>query len=103
MATIVNGVAGSGYGNDYIDSLIWGGSQWSTGTPITYWFGTTADVNAAVANHGAIAELKANQAVDGWSADEIAAFQTGHLQELPFEVFSAREQDVAGCRRRSLG
>jgi serralysin len=38
VATQDNSVPGSGYGNAYIDSLIWG-CKWSGG-PVTYWFGS---------------------------------------------------------------
>jgi hypothetical protein len=38
MATQDNSVPGSGYGNPYLDSLIWG-CAW-TGGPITYSFGS---------------------------------------------------------------
>jgi serralysin len=31
-------VAGHGYGNEYVDSLIWGAAGWS-GTPVNYYFG----------------------------------------------------------------
>src|SRR4051812_40817697 len=35
-----NSVAGHGYGNTYIDSLVWG-CGWQGG-PVTYWFGSGA-------------------------------------------------------------
>lgn len=40
MASQTTGVAGSGYGNVYVDSLIWG-CRW-TGGPVTYAFGPAA-------------------------------------------------------------
>ena len=54
--------AGSGSGNAYIDSLIWGNAAWSTTSgPITYWLGSSADANRPSGTLGT------------WSADQRAA------------------------------
>lgn len=40
MATQTTNVNGSGYGNLYLDSLIWGCGWTGIGTPIRYWYGS---------------------------------------------------------------
>ena len=53
---------GSGSGNAYIDSLIWGNAAWSTTSgPITYWLGSSSDANRPSGPLGT------------WSADQRAA------------------------------
>ena len=62
-------IAGKGYGNIYIDALVWGKAGWNTGSgPVTYWFGASSDKPAIGAPNGG--------RVDGWSAAEKAAFET---------------------------
>lgn len=64
MATLAP-LAGSGYGNPFIDALVWGGLKWS-GT-IKVYFGNAADFNSTdplIANH------RQELGVDGWAAEE---------------------------------
>jgi serralysin len=59
-------------GNSYLDSMIWGWNAWNPDKgPITYWFGTAADVPAAVAVHGQTAELPLDTPRLGTWTDEI--------------------------------
>ena len=44
MATQTTNIPGSGYGNVYLDSLIWGVGWTDTATPIRYWFGSGLNV-----------------------------------------------------------
>ena len=91
MATQDTSVPGSGYGNTYIDSLVWG-CAW-TGGPVSYWFGsgfvpaadssldggaftggawTEAEEDAfevALAQYSAVCGLEFEEAVDAASAD----------------------------------
>jgi serralysin len=69
------GVAGSGYGNPYIDSLVWGWGAWNTSAPITYWFGEPADTADAIATHGATSALNAKTVVHQWKPTAEAAVQ----------------------------
>jgi hypothetical protein len=46
MANVSAGAPGSGYGNTYIDSLIWGG-KW-TGGAIGYSFGSLSTLNHGI-------------------------------------------------------
>jgi serralysin len=72
--SIQTGVAGSGYiGDPYVSSLIWGWSKWNTGGPITYWFGSPADVGSEIADHGATSALNAKTKVDKWTLAREAA------------------------------
>jgi hypothetical protein len=58
MATIRNAVPGAGYGNVYVDSLIWGGTAWDTTIePIKVYFGQSGDFAEASRRHGPSAEL----------------------------------------------
>ena len=66
MATQSNTIKGSGYGNPYLDSLIWG-CGWSS-TPIQYYFGS-GFVPAADSLIGAFTGAS-------WSAPQKAAFVT---------------------------
>src|SRR4051812_26473623 len=69
-------VAGSGYGNKYIDSLIWGGAVWDTKSrPITYYFGEEADLYLAKYFHHGSLDLSYWDELDAWSATEKAAFE----------------------------
>ena len=78
-ASVTTGVAGSGYGNPYIDSLIWGWGAWNPQNgPITYWFGTQADVQGVLPLHGETQALTCDSTVDNWTAQE----QDDFLQAL---------------------
>ncbi len=69
--SITTGVPGSGYGNPYVDSLVWGWGKWNINNgPITYWFGTQADVLPQVSTHGETAELTCDSQVDAWTTAE---------------------------------
>jgi serralysin len=70
MATI-QPISGSGYGNVFVDSLIWGGGKW-TGGPITYYFASGAYPTDPSDPFG-----PANNPIGrAWSATEKAAFET---------------------------
>src|SRR5262249_31518859 len=71
--SINTNVPGSGYGNLYIDSLIWGAGKWNGG-PITYWFGQPADFTSAAANHGQTETLNSNTTLHSWTSAEETAF-----------------------------
>ena len=59
MASIRNFVPGSGYGNAYIDSLIWGGTAWDLGSgPVRVWLGESVDFDQAVDKHGSSEHLR---------------------------------------------
>jgi serralysin len=45
-------VRGSGYGNPFVDSLIWGGAAWDQSKPINVYFGEPADLFDAYAGPG---------------------------------------------------
>lgn len=75
MATQSTDIPGSGYGNTYLDSLIWGCGWTGIATPIRYWFGSgpVAEVDSSIgAFTGAI-----------WSDPEKSAF------EMAVEQYSA--------------
>ena len=68
-------VAGAGYGNPYVDSLIWGGAVWDTKTgPITYSFAGSEDFYARYFHSGYL-DFTIWDKLDGWSAKEKGAFQ----------------------------
>ncbi len=75
MATIRHDVPGSGYGNAYTDSLIWGGSAWNiaSGT-IKVWLGQADDFHEAEAVHGEILGIDENTGFYDWLDAEAAAF-----------------------------
>lgn len=86
MATQQDNIAGSGWGNTYIDSLIWG-CRW-TGDPIAYWFGSGA-VPEEDSSIGAFTGA-------AWSAGEIAAFEYAVSQyeavcNIDFEAAASQE------------
>src|SRR4029077_8188771 len=64
--SINTNVPGSGYGNPYIDSLIWGSGKWNGG-PITYWFGQPADFTSAAAIHGQTELLNSKTTLHSWT------------------------------------
>jgi serralysin len=45
-------VAGSGYGNVFVDSLIWGGTNWDPNTPIKVWLGDPGEYDEALNGPG---------------------------------------------------
>jgi serralysin len=69
-------VPGSGYGNPYIDSLIWGWGAWDTSAPITYWFGGASDFASDAAVHGSTLQLNAKTALNQWTAASETAVQS---------------------------
>ena len=73
--SIKTDVPGSGYGNAYVDSLIWGWGAWNTSAPITYWFGEPADTADAISAHGATTVLNSKTVVHQWKPAAEAAVQ----------------------------
>lgn len=91
MATQTNSIPGSGYGNPYIDSLVWGSGWTNTSTPIRYWFGSgpvaavdssigafsghewsdaeKSAFGAAMAQYAAVSNLTFTAAISGSEAD----------------------------------
>lgn len=65
MATQTTNIPGSGYGNIYVDSLIWG-CKWM-GDPVEYWFGS-GYLNGADSSIGAFTGRE-------WSQAEMDAFE----------------------------
>jgi serralysin len=75
MASIRGSVPGSGYGNVYVNSLIWGETAWDTASgPIRVWFGQSADFTQAHTVHGSSDVLTSGASALDWSAAEKAAF-----------------------------
>ncbi|QRM28415.1 M10 family metallopeptidase C-terminal domain-containing protein [Microvirga sp. VF16] len=68
MASIRGSVPGSGYGNGFVDSLVWGGMAWDVaGRPIKVWFGQSEDFAVAGAVHGPSEILTRGASVQNWS------------------------------------
>jgi serralysin len=75
MATIRSDVPGSGYGNVYVDALIWGDAAWDvSGGPIRLWFGQSSDFSAASAVHGDSDALIYGASARNWTDTEKSAF-----------------------------
>ncbi|WP_160195400.1 M10 family metallopeptidase [Microvirga sp. BSC39] len=75
MATIRNAVPGAGYGNVFVDSLIWGGTAWNTTVePIKVYFGQSGDFAAASARHGESEILTSAAQAQDWTLEEIGVF-----------------------------
>ena len=72
MAKQTTTVPGSGYGNVYVDSLIWGAAWSGIATPIRYWYGS-GFVPAADSSIGAFTGA-------AWSGLEKSAFNTAMEQ-----------------------
>ena len=68
MATQTTNIPGSGYGNVYVDSLIWGAAWTGISTPIRYWFGS-GSVAVADSSIGAFTGAT-------WTVSEESAFAT---------------------------
>jgi len=78
MAGVRTGVPGRGYGNVFVDALIWGGTAWDLAKgPVTYWFGGPSDRPAVAAAAQGSEYLVALSQLGTWSADEIATFKAG--------------------------
>lgn len=74
VASIRNFVPGSGYGNAYIDSLIWGGTAWDLGSgPVRVWLGESVDFDQAVDKHGSSEHLQSAGAAFAWTQEEADA------------------------------
>ena len=70
-------VAGSGYHNKYVDSLIWGGDVWDTTSgPIRYFFATYLDMSAAAEHHNGPLVLDVEDPRATWTYKEKQAFQS---------------------------
>lgn len=75
MANTTTKVPGSGYGNAYIDSLIWGRYGWDhTSGPISVYFGQKSDFTKAAAIHGKTDYLPNADAAISWQQPEMNAF-----------------------------
>ncbi|MBM6578844.1 M10 family metallopeptidase [Microvirga sp. BT689] len=75
MATIRNAVPGAGYGNIYVDSLIWGGTAWNTTSePIKVYFGQSGDFDAASGRHGPSEILTSGAQAQNWTDAEKDVF-----------------------------
>jgi serralysin len=100
MATIRNAVPGSGYGNVFVDSLIWGGTAWDTGEPIKVYFGQSGDFAAASDRHGESEVLTSAAHAEDWTLAEIDVFDYaaavyGSVCGLRFQlVDSVSEADI---------
>ena len=76
MAIVHTSVPGSGYGSDYIDALVWGGTAWDPASgKITYHFGEASDFAEAGSVHGAGRILLDSSGLDAWSIAEKDAFR----------------------------
>ncbi|MGF9756955.1 M10 family metallopeptidase [Microvirga sp. 0TCS3.31] len=101
MATIRNAVPGAGYGNVFVDSLIWGGTAWDTSAePIKVYFGQSGDFAAASVRHGESEVLTSAAQAQDWTQAErdvfdYAAAVYGSVCGLKFELASsASEADI---------
>ncbi|MBQ0823171.1 M10 family metallopeptidase C-terminal domain-containing protein [Microvirga sp. HBU67558] len=75
MASIRNSVPGTGYGNAYVDALVWGGTAWNTASgSIKIWFGQSGDFAAASAVHGPSDILTSGLSTRNWTKAEKAVF-----------------------------
>ncbi len=75
MANVRTSVPGSGYGNVYVDALIWGGIAWDpAGGPIKVYFGQPEDFYAASAAHGPSDILWNGNGAMRWAGSEVQAF-----------------------------
>jgi serralysin len=70
----VRTVPGSGYGNAYVDSLVWGGTAWNPSVPIKVFLGDPADFEAAAPVHGDSDYLSDGTKAYDWNDGEAAAF-----------------------------
>ena len=92
MATIRDAVPGGGYGNVFVDSLIWGGKAWdTTAEPIKVYFGQSGDFDAASVRHGSSEILTSAAQAQNWTAAEkdvfdYAAAVYGSVCGLRFEL-----------------
>ena len=109
MASIRGSVQGTGYGNPYVDSLVWGGTAWNAASgSIKVWFGQSGDFAAASAVHGPSDILTSGASAKNWTAAEKAAFDYAtqiyeSVCELTFELAgSAAEADIVWWKT-SLG
>lgn len=75
--TVRISVPGSGYGNVFVDSLIWGGTAWDPSQPIRVYFGRGSDFEAASAVHEPHHEyqpLRSGSSARAWTTKEMQAF-----------------------------
>jgi serralysin len=74
----VRTVSGTGHGNKYVDSLIWGGSVWDPSSgPVTYYFGSFYDVGLLNYYHRGPLQLSYWDEFSAWNTAEIQALQSG--------------------------
>ncbi|WP_201837950.1 M10 family metallopeptidase C-terminal domain-containing protein [Microvirga zambiensis] len=75
MATVRNFVPGSGYGSQYVDSIIWGNTAWDLSTgPVKVWLGESEDVDRALDIHGPSDMLQSGDQTYSWNLDEAETF-----------------------------
>jgi serralysin len=75
VASIRSSVPGSGYGNAYLDSIVWGGTAWNVARgPIKVWFGQSGDFAAASTLHDPSDILTSGASAQKWSDAEKSAF-----------------------------
>ncbi|MDF2973339.1 MAG: hypothetical protein K0R61_3789 [Microvirga sp.] len=100
MAPIRNAVPGAGYGNVFVDSLIWGGTAWDSVEPIKVYFGQSGDFAAASARHGPSEVLTSAGRAQNWTPAEKSVFDYaaavyGSVCGLRFELAdSVGEADI---------
>ncbi len=109
MASIRGSVPGSGYGNAYVDALVWGGTAWNAASgPIKVWFGRSGDFAAASAVHGPSDILTSGASAQNWTEVEKSIFDYAvqiyeRVCGLTFELAgSAAEADIVWWKT-SLG
>lgn len=109
MASIRGSVPGSGYGNAFVDSLVWGGTAWNVASgPIKVWFGQSGDFAAASAVHGPSDILTSGGSAQSWSdaeksAFDYAAFVYESVCGLKFELASSVPQADIVWWKTALG
>lgn len=98
---IRNSVPGTGYGNVYVDSLIWGGTAWDTTVgPIKVYFGQSSDFDVASGRHGESEILTSGAQAQNWSDAEkyvfdYATYIYGSVSGLRFQrVDSVAAADI---------
>jgi serralysin len=77
MAVIRTSVPGAGYGNVYVDSLIWGDTAWDVASgPVRVYFGRSVDFRAASTVHepSFFQPLWSASDARAWTTKEIGAF-----------------------------
>jgi serralysin len=75
MANVRTSVSGSGYGNIYVDALIWGATAWDRASgPVKVYFGQSDDYGAARTRHDYSFTLPSGNWAANWTGSEKKAF-----------------------------